>query len=116
MSNMQQLVIRLENPDATEPLLDAFQDKVLTALLKAKRKQSKDGLFFCKNTHGRPLVLIGVSRAEKGSSSASQSTVRQRSKVIEHIKQFVSCKQGESSSSNDSKRSCTAAKVIPKQK
>ena len=54
MSNMQQLVSRLENPEATEPL-DAFQDKVLTALLKAKRKQSKDGLIVCKNTHGNEV-------------------------------------------------------------
>ena len=100
MNNLQQLVSRLENPDTTEPL-DAFQDKVLTALLKAKRKQCKDGLIVCRNIHGRPLLSIGVSRAEKGSSSASQSTIQQRSNIIEHVKQLISCKQGESSLSND---------------
>ena len=89
-NNTETVLTSLLSPNPESPL-NEVQERVLTTLYKIKRKHSQDSVILLKNTHGRPIATTVIPQAEKGSSSASSSTVRQRSNFIEKIKEKIKC-------------------------
>ena len=57
--------------------------KVFLSILKKKTWQSIDGFVYGHQERGKPVKLLRVSQPQIGSSSASTSTLKKRSQVIE---------------------------------
>ena len=53
------------------------------SLVKKKTGQSNSGFIYAKKSKGKPIKLMPVSQPQTGSSSASSSTLKKRSQVIE---------------------------------
>ena len=53
------------------------------SLVKKKTGQSDSGFIYANQSKGKPIKLMPVSQPQTGSSSASYSTLKKRSQVIE---------------------------------
>lgn len=53
------------------------------SLVKKKTGQSNSGFIYANQSKGKPIKLMPVSQPQTGSSSASYSTLKKRSQVIE---------------------------------
>ena len=70
------------------------------SILKKKTGQSQDGFIYGHQERGKPIKLLRVSQPQIGSSSASASTLKKRSQVIEKLAENLSS-PSTSSSEND---------------
>ena len=64
--------------------------KVFLRILKKKIWQSQDGFVYAHQERGKPMKLLRVSQPQIGSSSASASTLKNRSQVIEKLTEDLS--------------------------
>ena len=61
------------------------------SVLKKKIGQSRTGFVYANQcTQGKPIKLLPVSQPQTGSSSASTSTLKKRSQVIEKLAESLS--------------------------
>ena len=58
-------------------------------LVKKKIGQSNSGFIYANQSKGKPIKLMPVSQPQTGSSSASSSTLKKRSQVIEKFVESV---------------------------
>ena len=59
------------------------------SLVKKKTGQSNSGFIYANQSKGKPIKLMPVSQPQTGSSSASSSTLKKRSQVIEKFVESV---------------------------
>ena len=67
-----------------------YLQKVFLSILKKKTGQSHDGFVYAHQERGKPMKLLKVSQPQIGSSSASASTLKKRSQVIEKLAENLS--------------------------
>lgn len=67
-----------------------YLQKVFLSILKKKTGQSQDGFVYAHQERGKPMKLLRVSQPQIGSSSASASTLKKRSQVIEKLAENLS--------------------------
>lgn len=60
------------------------------SILKKKTGQSQDGFVYAHQERGKPMKLLRVSQPQIGSSSASASTLKKRSQVMEKLAENLS--------------------------
>ena len=59
-------------------------------ILKKKTGQSHTGFVYAHQERGKPIKLLKVSQPQTGSSSASASTLKKRSQIIEKLAENLS--------------------------
>ena len=89
--------------------------KVFLSILKKKTGQSQDGFIYAHQERGKPIKLLRVSQPQIGSSSASASTLKKRSQVIEKLAENLSSPSTSSSSSENDVIHQTATCIRRKQ-
>lgn len=67
-----------------------LQLKVFSSILKKKLGQSHNGFVYGNQEKGKPIRLMKVSQPQAGSSTASESTLKKRSQVLEHLTESIS--------------------------
>ena len=75
--------------------------KVFLSILKKKTGRSRDGFVYAHQERGKPLKLLRVSQPQIGSSSASASTLKKRSQVIEKLAENLSSPSTSSSTTEN---------------
>ena len=104
--NLQNTISDLKNKldkfqttlETKETELDAYwmlqvqpiAEKAVTIICRKKVAKSKDGYVNANKSHGKPTLLINVSKAVTGSSSASSSSLRKRSQIVEKVLSDIS--------------------------
>ena len=68
---------------------------------KKKTGQSHDGFVYAHQERGKPIKLLRVSQPQIGSSSASASTLKKRSQVIEKLAENLSLQSTSSSTTEN---------------
>ena len=89
--------------------------KVFLSILKKKTGQSQDGFVYAHQERGKPKKLLRVSKPQIGSSSASASTLKKRSQVIEKLAENLSSPSTSSSTTENDVIHQTAISIPRKQ-
>lgn len=90
--------------------------KVFLSILKKKTGQSQDGFVYAHQERGKPMKLLRVSQPQISSSSASASTLKKRSQVIDKLAENLSSPSTSTSTTENDVSHQTAVSIRRKQK
>ena len=74
------------------------RERLFHSIVQAKISQSRDGSITASGLRGRPITLMKIPSAEKGSDAAVERTRKRRSQILERASQIVSGSESTSSS------------------
>ena len=75
-------------PDSSR--ITPLAEKAFTVIYRQKVALSKDGYVYANKPHGKPAWLLNIPKTTMGSSTASSSSVRKRSSIVEKVLADVS--------------------------